>query len=139
MIPCFIFELSTILYDWLMTSFCLQKVKKMHEVDCVSKRKLTEKSFLELTCLLNIISYESMRQFLFTFIRLILSQKVVSSSFIVFYVAKGYSNNFTPYPFTPYPWSLCLGPVHTRTERNGTMWICSRKQRNFCRCSHEND
>ena len=32
-----------------------------------------------------------------------------------------------------------LGPVHTRTERNGTMWNCSRKQRNFCRCSHEND
>ena len=32
-IPCFIFELSTILYDWLMTSFCLQKVKKLYEAD----------------------------------------------------------------------------------------------------------
>ena len=28
-IPCFIFELSTVLYDRLMTSVCLQKVKKM--------------------------------------------------------------------------------------------------------------
>ena len=35
-----------------------------------------------------------------------------------------------------------LGPVHTRTkwngsERNGTIWNCSRKQRNFCMCSHD--
>ena len=35
-IPCFIFELYTILYYWLMTSFCLQKVKKMYEADYVS-------------------------------------------------------------------------------------------------------
>ena len=44
-IPCFIFELSTILYDWLMTSFCLQKVKKVYEADYVSNRKLTQKNF----------------------------------------------------------------------------------------------
>ena len=35
-IPCFIFELYTILYDWLMTSFCLQKVMKMYEAGYVS-------------------------------------------------------------------------------------------------------
>ena len=35
-IPCFIYELDTILYDWLMTSFCLQKVMKMYEAGYVS-------------------------------------------------------------------------------------------------------
>ena len=50
-IPCLSFDLSTILYDWLMTSFCLQKVKKMHEADYVSQRKLTPRTFLKLACL----------------------------------------------------------------------------------------
>ena len=50
-IPCFIFELYTILYDWLMTSYCLQKVKKMYVADYVSQRKLTPRTFLKLTCL----------------------------------------------------------------------------------------
>ena len=49
LIPCFIAELSTILYDWLMTSFCLQKIKQKYEADYVSKRKLTEGTFLPLT------------------------------------------------------------------------------------------
>ena len=40
-IPCFIFELYIILYDWLMTSFCLQKVMKMYEAGYVPRRKLT--------------------------------------------------------------------------------------------------
>ena len=35
-IPCFIFELYTILYDWLMTSFCLQKVMKIYEAGYAS-------------------------------------------------------------------------------------------------------
>ena len=30
-IPCFTFGLSIISYDWLRTSFCLQKVKKLYE------------------------------------------------------------------------------------------------------------
>ena len=45
LIPCFIFELSTILYDWLMKSCSLQKVKKAYEADYVSKRKLTQRTF----------------------------------------------------------------------------------------------
>ena len=49
MIPCFILELSNILYDCLMTSFCLQKVKKVYEADYVSKRKLTQRTFFQST------------------------------------------------------------------------------------------
>ena len=50
-IPCFIFKLYTILYDWLMTSFCLQKVMKMYEAGYVYKRKLTPRTFLKLAYL----------------------------------------------------------------------------------------
>ena len=50
-VPCFIFELYTILYDWLMMSFCLQNLKKMYEIDYVSKMKIDSKNFLRLTCL----------------------------------------------------------------------------------------
>ena len=35
-IPRFIFELYTILYDWLMTSLCLQEVMKRYEAGYVS-------------------------------------------------------------------------------------------------------
>ena len=50
-IPCFNFELSAILQDLLMTSFCFEKVKKVYETDYVSKRKLTKRTFLQLSCL----------------------------------------------------------------------------------------
>ena len=43
--PCFIFELSTILNYWLMTSFCLQKVKKVYLADYVSKGELSQRTF----------------------------------------------------------------------------------------------
>ena len=39
LIPCFIFDVSTNLYAWLMKSFYLQKIKKAYEVDHVSKGK----------------------------------------------------------------------------------------------------
>ena len=39
LILCVIFELSTNVYDWLMTSFCLQKYEKLYKVDHVSKGK----------------------------------------------------------------------------------------------------
>ena len=45
------FFISKLSIDWLMTSFCLQKVKKMYEGDYVSKRKLTLRTVLKLTCL----------------------------------------------------------------------------------------
>ena len=49
-IPCSIFELSIVLYDWLMTSFCLQKVKKMYEAK-FPERKSAQRTFLQLACL----------------------------------------------------------------------------------------
>ena len=45
------FELSTILYDKLMTSFCLQKIKDVFKVDYVSKGKPTPKKFSSVECL----------------------------------------------------------------------------------------
>ena len=54
-IPSFIFELSAILYDWLMMSFRLQNVKKVYETDHVSKRKSTQRTFFSLHVFLNII------------------------------------------------------------------------------------
>ena len=45
-IPCFIFELSTILYDWLITSFCLQTGKIMYEAGYVSfQNEIDSKNF----------------------------------------------------------------------------------------------
>ena len=42
LIPYFIFELSTILFDWLMTSFCLQRVKRTYEMYFILKGKSTQ-------------------------------------------------------------------------------------------------
>ena len=55
-IPCFIFELSTVLYNWLMTSFCLQNVKKIYKIYYISRGKSTQRSFFQLKWLLNIVS-----------------------------------------------------------------------------------
>ena len=44
-IPCFIFELSTILYDWRIRSFCLQKVKKMYKVELCFQKEIDSKNF----------------------------------------------------------------------------------------------
>ena len=43
LIPCFILELSMILYDEVIS---LQKVKNVFEADYVSKRKLTQRTCL---------------------------------------------------------------------------------------------
>ena len=40
-IPCFIFEISTILYDWLMMSFCFQNVKNVYQIYCFPKEKFS--------------------------------------------------------------------------------------------------
>ena len=53
-IPCFIFELSTVLYDWLMTSFCLQKAKKVYKIYCNSREKSTQ-VFFNWNAFLNIV------------------------------------------------------------------------------------
>ena len=45
--PCFIFELFAVLYDWLMTSFCLQKAKKEYKIYYISSGKSTQKRFLQ--------------------------------------------------------------------------------------------
>ena len=50
-IHCFSFELSSILYDWPMTSFYLQMVKEVYEAEYVFKMKLTRRTFLKLICL----------------------------------------------------------------------------------------
>ena len=54
-IPCFIFALSTVLYIRLMTSFCLQKVKKVYKVDHVAKENSYQKTFVDQHAFLNII------------------------------------------------------------------------------------
>ena len=46
-IPCLNFELSIILYDWPVASFCSQKVKEVYEADYVSNRTLTQRGFLQ--------------------------------------------------------------------------------------------
>ena len=50
------------LYDWLMTSFCLQTVKKVCKADYISKRILTRIFFS--VDKPSLTSYQSMRQFL---------------------------------------------------------------------------
>ena len=60
-ISCFILDLSTILYDWLMI-FCLQKVKKVYSVDYVPKERSNPKSLFNKHAFLSIALGHLMRQ-----------------------------------------------------------------------------
>ena len=52
----FHFDLCSILSDWLMTPFCLQKVKKVYKICYSFRGKSTQRSFLQLKCLSNTVS-----------------------------------------------------------------------------------